>query len=173
MKKLVLPAILFLSCCFNCYSQNSVADIEFGKTSYEEAVPKLNYRFGEPVLDNDEGRIAIYENVTYAGFFFDRVWFAFESTTSRNVFNKCWMLRNFRTAEEAKKFRDKVAVKLGEKYNVEQKINPETKFKEYFVGTSPTDPTKPYIVVSTHKFGNSDYTTGVSYGPFEYFKESF
>lgn len=57
--------------------------------------------------------------------------------------------------------------------NVEAKIDPETKFKDYYVGTSPTDSTKPYMKISTRSDGNGTYTTGIDYGPFEFIEENF
>jgi hypothetical protein len=172
MKKILFALAFIMSCGF-CFSQNTVADIEFGKTSYEEAVPKLTYRFGEPAFEDTDNRIIIFAGLRYSGFWFDRAWFFFESTTSHNVFNKCWMIANFNNAKEAKDFRDNIASKVGEKYNVEAKIDPETKFKDYYVGTSPTDSTKPYMKISTRSDGNGTYTTGIDYGPFEYINENF
>lgn len=172
MKKILFALAFIMSCGF-CFSQNTVADIEFGKTSYEEAVPKLTYRFGEPAFEDTDNRIIIFAGLRYSGFWFDRAWFFFESTTSHNVFNKCWMIANFNNAKEAKDFRDNIASKVGEKYNVEAKIDPETKFKDYYVGTSPTDSTKPYMKISTRSDCNGTYTTGIDYGPFEYINENF
>lgn len=172
MKKILLVLAFVMSCGF-CFSQNTVADIEFGKTSYEEAVPKLTYRFGEPVFEDADNRTIIFAGLRYAGFWFDRAWVFFESTTSHNVFNKCWLYSCFRTAKEAKEFRDEIVAKLRSKYKVVEEIDLKTKFKKYNIGTSPTDPTKPYMVVSAGKFGDNDYSAGISYGPFEYINENF
>lgn len=173
MKKVLsLLAILIASTGFS-YSQSKVADIEFGKTSYEEAIPKLKYKFGEPTMDDDEGRIVIFSDIYYAGQKFDKAWFFFESTTTYNVFNKCWLYSCFRTAKEAKEFREEIVAKLRDKYKVTEEIDLKTKFKKYNVGISPTDSTKPYMVVSAGRFGDNGYSAGISYGPFEYINENF
>lgn len=172
MKKILLAVSLLFSVSF-CFSQNTVADIEFGKTSYEEAIPKLTYRFGEPVLDDNTDRIVIFSDITYAGMKFNRAWFCFESSSSSNVFNKCWLISGFDNATDAKAFRDKIISGIEGMYDVKSEIDPQSKFKKYYVGTSPTDPEKPFFRVSVYKEGNRQYTTVVEYGPFEYFKESF
>lgn len=60
MKKVLSLLAILISSTGLSYSQSKVADIEFGKTSYEEAIPKLKYKFGEPTMDDDEGRIVIF-----------------------------------------------------------------------------------------------------------------
>lgn len=66
MKKVLSLLAILISSTGLSYSQSKVADIEFGKTSYEEAIPKLKYKFGEPTMD-DEGRIVIFSDIYYAG----------------------------------------------------------------------------------------------------------
>lgn len=155
------------------YGQHIVAGIEFGKTSYEEACPKLKYKFGEPVMESDDDRMIIFANIEYTGLKFDRAWFMFESSTTHNVFNKCWLISNFRTAKEAKDFRERIVEKLGDKYEITSQINSETKFKDYSVGVSPTDSAKPYFIIQTFKMSENQYSTSICYGPFDYINEEF
>lgn len=170
MKRIIIPLILLFS-VYVSYAQNVVADIEFGKTSIEEARPQLIYKFGEPVIDEDE--ILIFQNVTYCGVFFDRVMFFFQRSTSCNYFNKCWFIRtNLKTAAAAKDIREKIVNKISDKYDVKSKINSQG-LKEYYVGVSPTDSTKPYFKICANKFSNNHFSASVEYGPFDYVKEGF
>lgn len=170
MKQIITSLIfLFSTCCL--FAQNIVADIEFGKTSIEEARPKLIYKFGEPVIDEDE--ILIFKDVTYCGVFFDRAWFCFQRSTTNNYFYKCWFIRNnLKTAASAKEIREKIVDKIGDKYKILSKINSQG-LKEYYVGVSPTDSTKPYFKICANKFASNDYSASVEYGPFDYIKENF
>ena len=80
------------------------------------------------------------------------------------------------TEEDAADFREKIVKKLGNKYKIETNNNPDSKItiKEYLVGTSPTNPSEPYITISTYKYNDSgSYVTGIVYGPFEYNDETF
>lgn len=174
MKKILFLFTILALTSKLCYAQNVVAGIEFGKTSYEEAAPKLIKKFGEPSLQKLNKTFA-FKDVSYAGLMFDNIFFFFENTEASNVLYECGMYAKFDTEEDAAEFREKIVKKLGNKYKIETNNNLDSKLKikEYLVGTSPTDPSEPYITISTCKYNSGVCVTGIVYGPFEYNDETF
>ena len=175
MKKILFLFTILALTSKLCYAQNVVAGIEFGKTSYEEAAPKLIKKFGEPSYKKLNHAFT-FKYVSYAGLMFDNICFFFVFTEASNVLNQCGMYAVFDTEEDAADFREKIVKKLGNKYKIETNNNPDSKItiKEYLVGTSPTNPSEPYITISTYKYNDSgSYVTGIVYGPFEYNDETF
>lgn len=174
MKKILLLLTILSLTSKLCYAQNVVAGIEFGKTSYEEAAPKLIKKFGEPSYKKLNHTFT-FKDVSYAGLTFDNIFFFFENTAESNVLYQCGMYAEFDTEEDAAEFREKIVKKLGNKYKIKTNNNPDSKLKikEYLVGTSPTDPSEPYITISTCKYNSGVCVTGIVYGPFEYNDETF
>lgn len=174
MKKILLLLTILSLTSKLCYAQNVVAGIEFGKTSYEEAAPKLIKKFGEPSYKKLNHAFT-FKDVSYAGLTFDNIFFFFENTAESNVLSQCGMYAEFDTEEDAAEFREKIVKKLGNKYKIKTNNNPDSKLKikEYLVGTSPTDPSEPYITISTCKYNSGVCVTGIVYGPFEYNDETF
>lgn len=75
MKKILFLFTIFALTSKLCYAQNVVAGIEFGKTSYEEAEPKLIKKFGEPSLQKLNETFA-FKDVSYAGLTFENIFFS-------------------------------------------------------------------------------------------------
>lgn len=75
MKKILFLFTILALTSKLCYAQNVVAGIEFGKTSYEEAAPKLIKKFGEPSLQKLNKTFA-FKDVSYAGLMFDNIFFS-------------------------------------------------------------------------------------------------
>lgn len=174
MKKILFLFTILALTSKLCYAQNVVAGIEFGKTSYEEAAPKLIKKFGEPSVQKLNDTFA-FKDVSYAGLMFDNIFFFFENTAESNVLKHCAMYAEFDSEEEANEFREKIVKKLGKKYKIKTNNNPDSKItiKEYLVGTSPTNPSEPYITISTYKYKSGSCATGIVYGPFKYNDETF
>lgn len=162
--KYIITILLSLFCTFNLLAQNMVAEVEFCKTSIEQAKPKLTKKFGKPVIEGDD--MLIFKNVTYNGIFFDRVWFCFQSSAKGNILSKCWFVRNLTTASAAKGIREKIFNQVKDKYEFSERINSQG-FKEYYIGTSPTNSSEPYFRICANKFSSGQYSASVEYGPFE------
>ena len=79
MKKILFLFTILALTSKLCYAQNVVAGIEFGKTSYEEAAPKLIKKFGEPSYKKLNHAFT-FKYVSYAGLMFDNICFFFENT---------------------------------------------------------------------------------------------
>lgn len=183
MKKILLAMLLLVSsiACFAQYEEEadsvaaepdyttSICGVEFGR-DYRWAKMLLENKFGA-ASDYTTNSQLVFDNKTYAGVFFNRLIFGFQSDGKRTYFNKCILCIDANNAEDAKRKRDYLYEVLSGKYFMTSKIG-DDKFKFYQGGTDPLDIDSYGFMVDVLHF--DDYWGArLFYGPYNYVQEEF
>lgn len=171
MRKVVLLLLLLPTAIF---AQKSICGVDFG-SSYSDAERILENKFGDKsYLYSDKTTIAFMDK-TYAGIYWSTLWFMFQSNGYQSYLNRCILVIDCKTAEEAREKRDKIYSQMCDKYFIKDIIDEKTGFKVFFGGENPTNPEKHGFCIDIIKYGNSNlpykYGVRLDYGPYNYVVE--
>lgn len=183
MKKILLAMLLLVSpiVCSAQYEEEvdsaaaeadyitSICGVEFGR-DYRMTKMLLENKFGTASEYTTNSQLIFYDK-TYAGVFFDRLIFGFQSDGKRTYFNKCVLCIDAKNAEDAKRKRDYLHETLSKKYFMVSDIG-DDKFKFYQGGTNPLDIDSWGFLIEVIHF--DDYWGArLFYGPYNYVHEEF
>lgn len=170
MKRYLLLLIMLL-CAYTTYAQTSICGVQFGQ-SYKDAKVLLENKFGEPNFLSDKNTI-IYESKNYGGIYFSSLYFNFQySNEGNSYFNKCILVIDCVTDQEAKAKQDDLKTIFERKYGETDTSYDEDGYIYYKGGTSPVNPLKYGFYIDVIKKKDS-YATRIVYGPYDYLNEEF
>lgn len=170
MKKF-LSLLLMIATNFVALAQTSIAGVAFG-SDYNETIKILKEKFGEP--ESEEKDQVGFVDKNYGGIQFNLIIFGFQYGGGKSYFNRCVFVKTFKTASEAKDFRELFAQKLGRDYSLNEYIS-DNKFKGYEGGVDPTDDDSCgfYLDVKSPTPELHFYGVRLYYGPYNYVNENF
>ena len=148
-------------------AQTSICGVKFG-TSYSEAESVLENKFGDKVYFLSDKTQIVFEDKMYAGIIWDRMFFCFQSDGYTSYLNRCILVINCKSADEAKKKRDAIKKQMDDKYIILPYTDEKTGFKFYLGGISPTDETKAGFSIDIIKYNNGTYGARLDYSPYNY-----
>ena len=165
----------------------NIGGIPFG-ISHEKALKLLKNKYGEP--EYIQTTTIAFNNIKYAGYDFDSVYFLFQSDGINSYFNTCIFVIKTKTRKEAIETQEILYQTLSEKYYL-SKSETENGFSIYAGGISPlwdgnwhsfnfdneflcalhTDIIK--YDESVADYTSDKYAVRLIYGPYNYIKEEF
>lgn len=169
MKRLFLSAFMFL-CSYIVYAQSSICGVVFG-SDYDFSKTQLENKFGNSYFA-DENDI-IYKGKEYAGFYFSTILFSFQRTLNGSYFNKCILVIECSSAQEAKTTRDILKNKFEKKYGELDTYKDANGFLYYQGGESPLNSDYYGFCIDVFKYGGRVYSARITYGPYNYLNEEF
>lgn len=150
-----------------------ICGIPFG-SSYEKAEEILENKYGTSSLLSDKTRI-VYENKSYADFFFDSIIFLFQSDGYRSYMNGCVFIIEATSLNDAIEKRERLHNKLKWKYDMKEAID-DNGNKYYYGGHSPVSFFDFGFHIDIVKYdikSRFPYSARLMYGRYNYVKEEF
>lgn len=150
-----------------------ICGIPFG-SSYEKTAEILENKYGTSSFLSDRNTI-IYDNKSYAGIFFDKIWFLFQSDGYKSYLNGCVFILEAKSLSEAKEKRDLLYRRLRWKYDMKDGVGDDGN-KYYYGGHSPVPLDGFGFSIEIIKYENRSsipYAARLMYGRYNYVKEEF
>lgn len=150
-----------------------ICGIPFG-SSYDKTEEILQNKYGTSSFLSDKTQI-IYDNKNYAGIFFDKIMFLFQSDGYRSYLNGCVFILEATSLSDAKDKRERLYKKLRLKYDMEEGVDNDDN-KYYYGGHSPVPGDGVGFIIDIIKYENRPgipYAARLMYGRYNYVKEEF
>lgn len=150
-----------------------ICGIPFG-SSYEKAGEVLENKYGKSSFLSDKNTI-IYDNKSYAGIYFDKIMFLFQSDGYRSYLNGCVFILEATSLSDAKDKRERLYKKLSWKYDMKDGVD-DNGNKYYYGGNSPVSFWDFGFHIDIIKYDNRSsipYAARLMYGRYNYVKEEF
>ncbi len=172
MKRIALIFCLSFSLVM-CKAQvvNEVCGVKFGD-SYENCFSILNRKYGTYSKEGSDKQRMLYENISYAGEFFDLAWFEFEYDSNSSYLSGCLLCVICHGTKETLKVYHRLRDLLAQKYELTPKKN-EYGLTYYWGGTSPVCDSRFAFCLDATARGNETFAVILSYGPYDYVGEEF
>lgn len=162
-------------------SVTEICNIPFG-SSYETSKKILTEKYGDSDFLASTKDCIVYRDKFYSGIHFTDLFFMFQSDGKNSHFNKAILSRNTKTKEEAIQLKKSFDEKLRKQYQI-YKVLDEGNIYISMGGICPIPSEGVFggyaIGVDVLKFDTPTtrngcmYSTRITYGPYEYIKESF
>lgn len=150
-----------------------ICGIPFG-SSYEKTEEILDNKYGKPSVYSDKTTI-IYDNKSYAGIYFDKIMFLFQSDGYKSFLNGCVFILEATSLSQAKDKRDLLYEELRWKYDMKEDVDKNGN-KFYYGGHSPVPYDGLGFCIDIIKYDNRTsipYAARLMYGRYNYVKEEF
>ena len=150
-----------------------ICGIPFG-SSYEKAEEVLENKYGKKSYLSDKTKIC-YRSVTYAGIFFNDIYFLFQSDGYKSYMNGCVFILEATSLHQAKEKQEMLYNKLRYKYDMNEGED-DNGNKYYYGGHSPVPLDGSGLSIDIIKYENrlsNPYAARLMYGRYNYVKEEF
>lgn len=150
-----------------------ICGIPFG-SSYEKTAEVLENKYGTSSFLSDRNTI-IYDNKNYAGIYFDKILFLFQSDGYKSYLNGCVFILEASSLSDAKDKRERLYKELSWKYDMRDGVDNNGN-KYYYGGNSPVSFLDFGFSIDIVKYENRSsipYAARLMYGRYNYVKEEF